>query len=366
MIDEEGRVREQMDTYRASGFPAAWGLIACTFMLRRHHEADVRQFDDLWFQHVLRYSKRDQLSFPFCAWKQHLRFTEIEEDLTSNELFQWPVGERPIPYGFSNDEYLWLNPDVAKAGIDPQDHMFTYGHKERRPYKYHRPIALDILANKYKSDKGRMYYNRHFYTRIYDPYLSPLRKAEMTLVEIGLLGHDVQHSIDGDVYSNAPSLYMWDEYFACAQIHGIDIADFSKAVRGKITFARADQSKPDELLSAIQMCKHDIRVIIDDASHASHHQQISWPAFFPGWQAADSISSKTLAINRLIWKWKALPRRVISLRRCKKRERPHSPFVSPQALERLTREIAAIRFFDSMDYTGGLESADALAVIIKR
>src|SRR5262245_25644812 len=114
------------------------------------------------------------------------------------------------------------------------------------------------------------------------------------------------------------------------------------------------------------MCKHDIRVIIDDASHASHHQQISLACLFPRLSTGGLYFIEDLHYQPPHLEVENVPKTRYFLAALQRREHPHSPFVSPPDLERLTREIADIRFFDSMDYTGGLESADALAVIIKR
>src|SRR5262249_6202612 len=156
--------------------------------------------------------------------------------------------------------------DVAKARLDPRQHYLLHGRKERRSYRYHAPIELNRLANKFKSDKGNIYYNKHFYSRVYSDYLSPLRSDEFTLIEIGLLRHDIQASLSRGRLDNAPSLFMWSEYFPHAQIHGVDIQDFSSVERNRITFTQADQSDRSTLNRVIKRCYYPVRVIIDDGS----------------------------------------------------------------------------------------------------
>lgn len=365
-MDDESRVREQMDVYRNAGFPPGSGLIAGGFILRRHNQADVKRVSEIWFNHILRYSKRDQLSFNFIAWRENFSYKAIDLKLNSNPLFDWPVGERRIPYDFNAQEYLWLNPDVARACIDPHEHMFKFGYNEKRRYKYRNTLVLDKLANKYRTDKGSLYYNRHFYTRIYEYYLSPLRREEFTLLEIGLLRHDVQKASEGKSFDDTPSLYMWDDYFERAQIHGIDIADFSQAVRGKITFTQADQSNLDDLTRAVQRCNHEIRVIIDDASHASHHQQISLAFLFKHLARGGIYFIEDLGYQPPHLEKKDALKTRDFLYALQKKEPCHSPFISDEDVKYLVDEIAEIRFFDSMDYMGGPNSADALAVIRKR
>ncbi len=76
-LDDYRTVKERMRTYRAEGMPEHAGLIEGHFILRRHHEPDLIRFGDRWFEHVLRYSRRDQISFPYLAWKLGLRYEAI-------------------------------------------------------------------------------------------------------------------------------------------------------------------------------------------------------------------------------------------------------------------------------------------------
>jgi hypothetical protein len=45
--------------------------------------------------------------------------------------------EKPgeLPPGFDPDRYLWLNPDVAAANIDPTRHYVTFGYREGRRWR---------------------------------------------------------------------------------------------------------------------------------------------------------------------------------------------------------------------------------------
>ena len=125
-------------------------------------------------------------------------------------MFAWPGFPRKrIPYGFDGEIYKWLNPDVAKAGIDPYKHYLEIGHQEKRNYIYHKPLLLNQLANRHKSDKGDYYFNRHFYSRVYEHYLKQFQTHSISILEIGLLRHDIQEAHAGDRYYDAPSLKIW-------------------------------------------------------------------------------------------------------------------------------------------------------------
>ncbi|MCA0271553.1 MAG: DUF616 domain-containing protein [Proteobacteria bacterium] len=76
-LDDRRIIHERMRHYRAEGMPAHSGLIEGHFIIRRHHDPDLQRFGDRWFEHVLRYSRRDQISFPYLAWKLGLKYDPI-------------------------------------------------------------------------------------------------------------------------------------------------------------------------------------------------------------------------------------------------------------------------------------------------
>lgn len=67
--DRPSIIEHQMAQYRSEGFPSDFGLTSNGVLIRRHADPDVRALMTLWWSQVERYSKRDQLSFCYCAWK---------------------------------------------------------------------------------------------------------------------------------------------------------------------------------------------------------------------------------------------------------------------------------------------------------
>ena len=76
-LDDYTRLKERQRTYLAEGMPRHFGLIEGHFILRRHHDPDLVAFGEEWFDHVCRFSRRDQISFPYLAWKRHLAYAPI-------------------------------------------------------------------------------------------------------------------------------------------------------------------------------------------------------------------------------------------------------------------------------------------------
>jgi hypothetical protein len=139
------------------------------------------------------------------------------------------------------------------------------------------PATLTDLANKYKTDKGTQFGERHGYTEAYDGLFAARRQERIRLLEIGLR-HDPYY-VDVD-HSTSPSLEMWLEYFPRAEIIGLDIEDFSGLRKNRLTIMQGDQGSPGDL-RRVAAAVGPLDIVIDDGSHASFHQQLTFVHLFP-------------------------------------------------------------------------------------
>jgi hypothetical protein len=127
-------VFRQMDTYRRLGYPENNGLIWGGVLLRRHGTKALHALMDAWHCQVLRFSKRDQLSFNICAWFYNIQPHYFPGTPIANDLIEWPHPKNMvrIPRNFKDHKYLELNPDVAISGMNPRKHYLLFGHAEGR------------------------------------------------------------------------------------------------------------------------------------------------------------------------------------------------------------------------------------------
>lgn len=138
---------------------------------------------------------------------------------------------------------------------------------------------LTDLADRYGSDKGS---TKHRYTELYHMLFHPYRQRKITFLEMGLLIGGPEHGNDPDRKTeDCPSIRMWLEYFPKAEIHGLDVSDFSWFQHDRFTFHRCDMDDRDEIAAAIEGFETMPTIVIDDASHASHHQQNAFLEIFP-------------------------------------------------------------------------------------
>jgi hypothetical protein len=151
--------------------------------------------------------------------------------------------------------------------------------------KRRAPDSKDLtsLANYYGSDKGTKSGNAHDYTRQYSFLFEHLRHKKFDMLEIGLLrphADPQMRTVRGRFANEAPSARMWLDYFPNAHCHGIDISDFSSVSIDRFTFHQADLSDPPSI-RALASRLPPLEIVIDDASHASFHQQVAFASFFP-------------------------------------------------------------------------------------
>ncbi|MEO0999331.1 MAG: glycosyltransferase domain-containing protein [Pseudomonadota bacterium] len=88
-IARDSLLDEQIETYRALGLPDDAGLIAGTFLVRRHNAPALVHFAERWYEHVLRFSQRDQISWGFLAWAVGLPLELIPGSVYRNGKFVW-------------------------------------------------------------------------------------------------------------------------------------------------------------------------------------------------------------------------------------------------------------------------------------
>jgi hypothetical protein len=67
--DDPQVISRQLDCYREQGFPENAGLIESGVLIRRHNDPAVIRVMDEWWREVRTQSRRDQLSFPYVAWR---------------------------------------------------------------------------------------------------------------------------------------------------------------------------------------------------------------------------------------------------------------------------------------------------------
>lgn len=107
-------------------------------------------------------------------------------------------------------------------------------------------------------------------------------------------------------------------------------------------------------------------IIIDDASHASHHQQIALKTLFPYLTAGGYYIIEDLHYQPISLEPKGVTKTLEVLRMLANRRPVFSSYISQDDLKALANDIEYIHFYDSQDRKFGLNGTDAIAVIRKK
>ncbi len=132
-------------------------------------------------------------------------------------------------------------------------------------------MALDVTAicEKYDTDKHK---GEFPHSKMYDKLFAPLRDKPISLLEIGI--------------NRGGSVRVWEEYFSEASFYAIDVRQrCMREASARTTVDLVDQSKVDELQAYAEK-RGDFDIIIDDGSHMTGHQILTfetlWPHVTPG------------------------------------------------------------------------------------
>lgn len=141
--------------------------------------------------------------------------------------------------------------------------------------------SFTFLANREGTDKGTQAGAAHGYSLVYDTILAPYRRqARVDILEMGLAigGPELDGDVDRKVTAS-PSLNAWLQYFEAPEVVGFDISDFSSIKHDNFTFVRGDSGKRDDVEQLLAL-ERQFDIILDDASHASYHQQLGLAVLF--------------------------------------------------------------------------------------
>jgi hypothetical protein len=178
----------------------------------------------------------------------------------------------------------------------------------------------------------------HCYAVAYGQLFAPFRHERFGLLEIGL--------DNSPKPADAPSLRAWRAFFPYAEIYGYDRNDFSFFNQPQTFTFRGDQASREDLARFLAASgASGFRIVVDDGSHASSHQQISLAALFPSLQPHGLY-----VIEDLGWQpFAETPTTLTVLEAFCERGAFESPFVTEAEAAYLAGAIARIRIFKPND-----------------
>ena len=235
-----------------------------------------------------------------------------------------------------------------------------------------RGHELTRLANRYGTDKGSGK-RGHRYTRIYAELFEPLRDKSIRLLEIGLMGlrtggwDNAKLRDSGKAQGlDAPSLRLWTHYFPRAEVIGVDFNDFTSVEIPRCRIFQADASKPEDLLRVAKEAGGEFDVIIDDASHASDHQQITLGTLFPALKPGGLFIIEDLHVQPADREPEGATKTADLLRRAEVTGEFRGSHLSAEGAAYLDKNAERVALFDSLIRKSPIRHRDAIGVIWKK
>lgn len=75
--DDKDILIRQGERYKKEGLPESAEVVWTAVLIRKHTDPRVIEFDSMWWKELSAGSKRDQIAFPYCAWKLNFKYSTI-------------------------------------------------------------------------------------------------------------------------------------------------------------------------------------------------------------------------------------------------------------------------------------------------
>ncbi len=139
-LDELPRVTEQYEHYMMSGIHLAELRPYWTAIIARRHSPDVDQAFTLWSQHVLRYSRRDQLSCRVALLDLDINGVEINNYSSAHHTWPRLDGRRPTLRQATFGVHLPTELGIATANAEKQDALNELAASRRQVNDLERQV----------------------------------------------------------------------------------------------------------------------------------------------------------------------------------------------------------------------------------
>lgn len=85
--DDKEILIKQIKKYKKNNYPNNNNLTETGIIIRNHNHPLVVKTMDNWWSEIINYSKRDQISFNYVAWKNKLNYSFLDENIRTESGF---------------------------------------------------------------------------------------------------------------------------------------------------------------------------------------------------------------------------------------------------------------------------------------
>jgi hypothetical protein len=237
--DDVGTICRQLGFYAASRPLASISpLTTATVLLRDHGCPEVQRFGTLWWESVLAFSKRDQLSFDFALQESRCTVEYFEGSTHDNPFIHWngSLGQHRVRASFDGLRYAWMHRDDPEAQRDPRAHFLAHPAEADAAYQKPAPL-LEYVCWQQGSSLGSEISPRRGLSGPLESLLAPHRAKGQTFLLLRIQGSDSPRAWEGTEHDKAAQALSM--YLSPARGTLIDIASHELDKEGRV-YVRPD------------------------------------------------------------------------------------------------------------------------------
>lgn len=143
-IEHELPVYRWISILKREHYPRHQGLFETGVLFRQHNKPIVQKMDNLWWQCIERYSRRDQLSFSYSLWKNHLDckyLLPIGENARNSTAFNYITHSKGGIVDANRQDDPFLNYYLKKYPDTTHDRLFKI-HRRLLRFPFSVPLLL--------------------------------------------------------------------------------------------------------------------------------------------------------------------------------------------------------------------------------
>lgn len=199
-------------------------LTAGTALLRRHHDPRVRTFGRLWWEQILLFSSRDQISLDQCIREVSCPIDYFPGDKTNSDLVAWPAlaAPRRVEATFDADRYAWEHRHDPEARAHPRTHYLTHGGH----LKYERrPAWFSYCCARTGSGFGSQAAPRRCLADIIEPLLQEMVDAPGGILIVGVASTESYAAAPEELASAQEALKLYFRFNHGSEIMAAAVSD---------------------------------------------------------------------------------------------------------------------------------------------
>ena len=205
--DDVNTICRQLDFYQGKmPIESITPLHTCTVILRAHNHPAIINHGIAWWEHILCFSKRDQMSFDFARIQTgcHIdRFQGLKED---NDLTYATLDyhNNRVKANFDDVKYAWLHRQDPEAVQNPRAHFLAQHHESDRDYR--KSIYLfEYICHKQRSSLGSFVAPRRSVANTLTETLNRYRQRSGNLLLIRICDENAKLGFSAEEFDPASS-----------------------------------------------------------------------------------------------------------------------------------------------------------------